>query len=115
VTLFEGLEHLDEPAQVLEQLAALLVRGGILVLETPDCRGVTAIRTRRDYLKVHPLEHINAFTHRTLKSIAERRGFACIGRGAAHVHTDRVRVLRTEAKHLLRRDGRSTELYFRKL
>lgn len=115
VTLFEVLEHLDEPAEILEQLRTLLGRGGILVLETPDCHGVTGIRSRRDYLKIHPLEHINAFTHETLRSIAERRGFACIGRGAAHVHTDRVRMLRTEARHLLRRDGRSTELYFRKL
>jgi SAM-dependent methyltransferase len=115
VTLFEVLEHLDDPAGILEQLATLLVRGGILVLETPDCRGISAIRSRRDYLKIHPLEHINAFTHRTLRSIAERRGFARIGRGAAHVHTDRVRVLRTEARHLLLRDARSTELYFRKL
>jgi 2-polyprenyl-3-methyl-5-hydroxy-6-metoxy-1,4-benzoquinol methylase len=115
ITLFEVLEHLDDPAAVLKQLHPLLMAGGILVLETPDCRDVTGIRSRRDYLKVHPLEHINAFTHQTLKSIAERQGYACIARGAAHVHTERKRLLRTEARHLLGRDGKSTELYFRKL
>jgi 2-polyprenyl-3-methyl-5-hydroxy-6-metoxy-1,4-benzoquinol methylase len=112
ITLFEVLEHLDEPAKMLVQLSAHLVAGGILVLETPDCSGVTDIRSRADYLAIHPLEHINAFTHETLKSIAERTGFRHISRGPAFVTAESKRAFRRLGKHLLRKDGLSTQLYF---
>lgn len=114
VTLFEVLEHLDEPARILGQLSRYIVQGGILVLETPDCQGVTGIQSHRDYRKVHPLEHINAFTNRSLKSIALRQGFEPIPRGTAHVTGSLLRVIKREAKHRLGRGDTSTQLYFRK-
>src|SRR5262245_28724694 len=114
ITLFEVLEHLDEPASILKQLAKRLMSGGLLILETPDCEGVTGIKTHEDYDKVHPLEHINAFTHETLTSIAERHGFRQIKRSPVYVTAERIRVLKREAKHLLSRDGTSTQLYFLK-
>jgi 2-polyprenyl-3-methyl-5-hydroxy-6-metoxy-1,4-benzoquinol methylase len=113
VVLFETLEHLDWPGDVLDALVKRMVPGGILVVETPDCTGVTNIVSHRDYLLIHPLEHINAFTHETLKAIVERHGFREIKRGPAYVTADRLRLLRREARHLMRRDGRSTQLYFR--
>jgi 2-polyprenyl-3-methyl-5-hydroxy-6-metoxy-1,4-benzoquinol methylase len=114
ITLFEVLEHLDEPAEMLRSLSPLLVKGGVLVLETPDCTGVTDIRSRQDYLLVHPLEHINGFTHETLKSIAERQGFAMISRSSAVVTANPIKAVKRIAKYGLGRDGRSTQLYFRK-
>ena len=81
ITLFEVLEHLDNPSQILRQLGLHLLEGGLMILETPDCSGVTDIKTHSDYLKIHPLEHINAFTHDTLKSMAERCGYQAIPRG----------------------------------
>lgn len=114
ITLLEVLEHLDNPAAMLRELSRFLVIGGVLILETPDCSGVSGIHSLSDYRKIHPLEHINAFTHHTLKSIAERAGFRCIVRGPAQVTADLVQVIRTEAKHILGRDGCSTQLYFSK-
>jgi 2-polyprenyl-3-methyl-5-hydroxy-6-metoxy-1,4-benzoquinol methylase len=112
ITLFEVLEHLDDPAGTLRALAPLLAPGGLLVLETPDCLGVTGIRSHSDYLKIHPLEHINAFTNQTLKSIAERIGFRGVARGAAYVSASFYQVIRTYAKHAMGRDSRSTQIYF---
>lgn len=112
ITLFEVLEHLDHPAAMLRDLSRFLLPGGVLVVETPDCSGVTGIYSHSDYRKIHPLEHINAFTHETLKSIAQRAGFRCIARGPAQVTADLIRVIRTEVKHVLGRDSRSTQLYF---
>lgn len=114
ITLFEVLEHLDDPADALAKLSLHLVSGGILILETPNCAGVSDIVSQRDYHLVHPLEHINAFTHDTLKSIAERAGFKNIGRGPAFVTAETARVAKRIAKHALHRDGLSTQLYFRK-
>lgn len=114
VTLFEVLEHLDEPAAMLRELARHLMPGGILVLETPDCAGVTDIRDQHHFYKVHPLEHINAFTHATLTAIAERCGFRPVTRGPAYVLADYGRVAKRTLRHALGRDQRSTQLYFRK-
>jgi 2-polyprenyl-3-methyl-5-hydroxy-6-metoxy-1,4-benzoquinol methylase len=115
IVLFETLEHLDNPLEILAALNPLLTPGGILVLETPDCSGVTDIRTNRDYLLVHPLEHINAFTHETLKSIARRCGFKHMSRPAAFITADLFRVAKVFTKTAIRRGEDSTQLYFRKL
>lgn len=115
VTLFEVLEHLDNPALILSELSSHLLPDGILILETPDCSGIKDIVTHRDYDLVHPLEHINAFTHETLKSIAERQGFREIVRGPAFVTADGFRAVKRLGKHALRRDGNSTQIYFKRV
>lgn len=115
ITLFEVLEHLDDPLAVLRSLCDLLVPSGILVLETPDCTGVSGIRTESDYRKTHPLDHINAFTPATLRNIAVRAGFEPVGAGVAHVTSDRVQLVKTEMRRLLRPLLRpTTRQYFRK-
>lgn len=115
VTLFETLEHLDVPAAILRALHPLLAPGGILVLETPDCKGVADIKSHRDYLLLHPLEHINAFTHDTLTSIAMRCGFKPVSRPAAIAAADLVRAAKTVAKTVIGKGEASTQLYFTKL
>ncbi|GGI33767.1 class I SAM-dependent methyltransferase [Bradyrhizobium guangdongense] len=114
LTLFEVLEHLDDPRSILEALNLHIVSGGILFITTPDCSGVTTISTERDYRLAHPLEHINCFSHGTLKSIASRAGFDHIEHPLALATAELPRAARTLAKHLLHRDGRATQLYFRK-
>lgn len=114
VTLFEVLEHLDNPFEVLQQLAGIMVEGGILILETPDCTGVTGINDYQSYLNIHPLEHINGFTPETLQSIAERAGFYKIRQPVAHVTTSKIQLIKKEARGLLQGFIPSTQLYFRK-
>ena len=114
VTLFEVLEHVEEPLELLRALRACLAPGGVLVLEVPDCRGVNGINTRSDYLKIHPLEHINAFTPTTLRALASRAGYQLIAEVPAHVTTSRLRLLKAEAKTLLRRVFPTTSQYFTK-
>ncbi|MEH2492835.1 class I SAM-dependent methyltransferase [Bradyrhizobium sp. AZCC 2230] len=114
ITLFEVMEHLDSPNSVLANLAELAAPGAILVLETPDCAGLTDILTARDHRLADPLEHINCFTHTTLKSIAERNGFRPIQRPPVFVMADLGRAAKRMAKHAMKRDGKSTQLYFRK-
>lgn len=115
ITLFEVLEHLDDPADIMSLLAKRIVPNGILVVETPDCSGISTIQTREDYDKIHPLEHINAFTNKTLESIVRRAGFSKINRGGAHVTTDRLRLLKTELKEAVGGFEKSTQMYFRKV
>jgi SAM-dependent methyltransferase len=114
ITLFEVLEHLDDPRGILEMLRERLVPGGILVLETPDCSGVSGIVSRRDYDNIHPLEHINGFTPATLRGIAERVGFEAIRKPVSHVTANPIKVAKTEAKRAIGFALRpTTQQYFR--
>jgi 2-polyprenyl-3-methyl-5-hydroxy-6-metoxy-1,4-benzoquinol methylase len=116
LTLFEVLEHLDDPHGLILRLRELLATGGILVLETPDCSGVRTIETKYDYRKIHPLEHINAFTPETLKRFAMRLGFAPIRKPVSCVTCDTMKFVKTVAKRLLGPIMKpTTRLYFRKL
>ncbi|MGZ8984411.1 MAG: class I SAM-dependent methyltransferase [Methylotenera sp.] len=116
ITLFEVLEHLDDPRSQLELLKERLVTGGILVLETPDCSGVDGIVSRSDYQKIHPLDHINGFTPATMCKFAERLGFEPVNKPASFVTCDPIRVAKTAVKQIISRAmGMSTRQYFRKL
>mgnify|MGYP000984444026 CR=1 FL=1 len=116
ITLFEVLEHLDDPFGVLKALHGWLVPRGILVLETPDCTGVVGITTENDYRLINPLDHINAFTPSTLSSMAIRAGFERVGSGMAHVGSGPVRAAGAEIKRLLKPIlGATTRQYFRKV
>lgn len=116
ITLFEVLEHLDDPKSFLDLLKQYLAKGGILVLETPDCTGVRGITSPDDYMKIHPLDHINAFTPATMRMFAESLGFMPVDKPISHVTTDPIRIIKTEIKRMLRRVIRtSTQQYFWKL
>jgi 2-polyprenyl-3-methyl-5-hydroxy-6-metoxy-1,4-benzoquinol methylase len=110
-TMFEVLEHLDDPLSILKRIRSLVVEGAVLILETPDCSGVSAIETMSDYRKIHPLDHINGFTPQTLRSIAKCAGFCAIDPPAAYVTTSHRRLGKTLAKRLLRKP--TTQQYFR--
>jgi SAM-dependent methyltransferase len=115
VTLFETLEQVAGPLDTLNELSEYLLPGGILVLETTDCRGVTGIETEQDYRLIHPLANINAFDPRTLRGIARRAGFAPIERTVVQVNSEPHRVLKREIKRVVSPLLRpTTQLYFRK-
>jgi len=43
VTLFQTLEHLDNPLETMSALSGLLATDGLLIIEVPNCVGVTDI------------------------------------------------------------------------
>ena len=116
VTLFQVLEHLDHPLETLLSLHDILVRGGILVVEVPNCEGIVGLNTRADYAGIHPLEHINAFTPRSLIEIAGRARFRPIRPPTVHVTSDFKKVVKRELKRVVRYMMKPrTEQYFEKI
>ncbi len=113
VTMFQVLEHLDDPRGTLVELADTMLEGGVLIVEVPHCSRSGEPQTFEDFRNVHPLEHINAFTPETLTAIVEASGFVKINPGPAHV-TDRPDALvRSELTRFY--EPMRTNQYFRKV
>ena len=102
VTLFQVLEHAEEPLSLLRGLHRRMVPGAVLVLEVPDCEGILGIAGPSDYYAIHPLEHPNAFTGGSLREIAGRAGFRPARPAVAHATADASRVLRGVAGRWIR-------------
>ena len=71
-------EHLPDPRAALTTLVACLRPGGVVYLRVPDGRDVAAALRANGWQPhldaVHPLEHINCFTRRSLIDFAGRCG-----------------------------------------
>ncbi|PMB43633.1 methyltransferase type 12 [Fischerella thermalis CCMEE 5205] len=110
VALFQVLEHLEDPLATLRKIATTIADRGILIVEVPDCRGISQPQNFAEFHAVHPLEHINAFTPVTLKKMCEQAGFIATQRIPAHVTTSFLHILRTEISRFIQPNR--TALYF---
>lgn len=111
ITMFEVLEHLDDPLDVLELLTKRLRPNGVFVVEVPDCTGVTGIITEHDYRSIHPLDHINAFEPSTLLGMFNRVGLRPIAKVPAFVTVSPSRIAKDIAKSFAKQN--TTQRYFR--
>jgi len=77
VTMWDVLEHLDEPSTILMEIAEVLKNGGYLLLNVPMVDTVSARTLRRlwpFYLEVH----LYYFTRMTLKKYLNKYGFEIV-------------------------------------
>ncbi len=100
-------EHLATPNEILAALVRLLRPGGVIRLTVPDGE-VTSAKLRAGWRvakdELHPLEHLNAYTRRSLDGMAARHGLTLLPGGWA-----------PRLKRLVRRKRRSPGGYYRKL
>ncbi|MDB5047900.1 MAG: Methyltransferase type 11 [Fibrobacteres bacterium] len=71
-------EHLDTPRDTIDSIVALLKPGGFVRISVPDGSAIEA-KLRQPGWKaakdaIHPLEHINCFTHASLVKLGETAG-----------------------------------------
>ncbi|NNE62565.1 MAG: class I SAM-dependent methyltransferase, partial [Gammaproteobacteria bacterium] len=75
-------EHLQEPLQSIIELSQRLKPQGIIYIRVPDARGIERALQLNGWQPemdaIHPLEHINAFTRKSLCSMAAKAGFGVI-------------------------------------
>jgi SAM-dependent methyltransferase len=73
-------EHLPDPRSTLESLCSRLAPGGLVYLRVPDGRGIATRLVRHGWSPqmdaIHPLEHINCFTRKTLIALGAQAGLA---------------------------------------
>jgi len=71
-------EHLPDPLASLRELCARLTPDGLVYIRVPDGRGIADRLARHGWSSeldaIHPLEHINCFTRKTLIDLALRAG-----------------------------------------
>ncbi len=102
ITLFEVIEHLDDPANLLRECRRILRPGGLLVVGTGNTRSWTRrIRGNTwDFFDMHQHGgHISFFSYRSIAVLAEATGF-----NAVKVKTAGVKLYqREELPYLLYR------------
>lgn len=68
-------EHLRTPAQALDELSALLVPRGHVIISVPNVRSLTVLLVRTRSPVIAPPHHLQYYTPRSLRALLERRGF----------------------------------------
>jgi len=71
-------EHLPDPAATLQQLSDCLVAQGLVYIRVPDGRAIAERLKRSGWSPaldaIHPLEHVNCFSRKTLIDMAAGAG-----------------------------------------
>jgi 2-polyprenyl-3-methyl-5-hydroxy-6-metoxy-1,4-benzoquinol methylase len=75
VTLWDVVEHLDDPVTVLRAASAKLKPGGLLFLSTPNVDTVVAKLMGPRWAFMTPPEHIGFYSRATLQALLGRCGF----------------------------------------
>ena len=75
VTLWQVLEHLPRPVEVLKRIRALLKPGGILVIAVPNFDSVQARVFRSRWYHLEVPRHLYHFTPATLRKFLDAEGF----------------------------------------
>ncbi len=74
--MFHVLEHVEEPVELLRQLADRLLRRGLLILEVPNIASAMARRRAEGWGAVQPDNlHVTQFTPESLRRVVARAGF----------------------------------------
>ena len=78
VLLIQVIAHLEDPAESLRKIRALLKPGGQLLIETWDSQSLTAKTLGRRWHEYNPPSVLHAFSRQSLATLAEREGFKTV-------------------------------------
>ena len=74
VTLWQVLEHLPHPLEILKEAHRILKPGGLIATSTPNIEGIPSRILRRKWWNIRKI-HINQFSTKTLTYILQNAGF----------------------------------------
>jgi SAM-dependent methyltransferase len=86
------VEHAEDPAQILEQLDRLVVKGGLIVIGTPNASGIDLAKTEKYVHTLHAPFHRHIFSERALRDAGRRLGWE-LARFYPHTHNTPIPFL----------------------
>lgn len=75
ITLWDVLEHFQDPHREIHLCSKLLTSGGILAISTPDSGSWYARITGKRWPLLVPPEHLHYFTQKSIRIFLENNGF----------------------------------------
>ena len=90
IHIFDVLEHVNDPINILKRIHSLLKKNGIVVIEVPNdfnpLQKIIQKKLKKDeywvtlYSKLHKFEHLNYFDFSSISKLVERIGFKIISK-----------------------------------
>lgn len=78
ITLLAVIEHVPDPAAMVDRCCQLLAPGGVLMIETPNSGALLARALGKRWPPYAPVEHLHLFSAQALQSLLAQRGFTSI-------------------------------------
>ncbi len=95
IASFDTIEHVKSPREFLQRSHRALRKGGFIFLETGDIEALLPKLQKDHWRLIHPPEHLNYFSARTLSMFLHKFGFKV-------VKVDRVPFHRTVSQIIFR-------------
>ena len=81
VTMFDVIEHVADPSQMLKQTSEILKAGGVVFGSTPDSLSVNARISGKGWHMLFPPEHLVLMNAKSLRILFEREGYEVLWMG----------------------------------
>jgi len=78
ITMFDVLEHVTDPKATLLEARRILVKDGLLVINTPDAESFWAKILGKHWQLIMPPEHIHYFSPKNLSEYLSKNGFETV-------------------------------------
>ncbi len=78
ITMFDVIEHLSHPMDLLKDVHRALAPHGIVQITTPNARSLSARLMGRHWYHLKPNEHLLYFTPETMRLMLQRGGFEVV-------------------------------------
>ncbi len=74
ITMWQVIEHLHNPYEMLKEIKRILKPGGILAISTPNIKSIAWLLLKERWNCVEPQVHLHLFQHSTLDQCAKNAG-----------------------------------------
>ena len=92
ITLFEVIEHINNPNEELENISKLLRTGGLLYCTTPNFNSLMRYYLRTEYNIIGYPEHLSYYTNKTLNKVVKSHGFKLVKFLSTGVSINRIKT-----------------------
>jgi SAM-dependent methyltransferase len=76
VTIWHVLEHMWDPASILQAASGRLKAGGVLIVEVPRPESLQGVMTGKHWLHLDPPRHLYQFTDRAMRAMLADAGLS---------------------------------------